>query len=159
MSIFGFGNPVELQTPIGIQIKAATDSLRLTPDWSKNLEICDEINRKKEVADQASKALKRRSQDTDQQTVYLSLLLLESCMKNCGTVFLSTFDRALMDEIVAISRGGRGNKNSEEALRLIQQWAQVYENNKSFSLFHDTFISLKSRGVVFPIVEKDPHQR
>lgn len=150
MSLFGFGTPAELQTPIGIQIRAATDSLRLTPDWAKNIAICDEINSKKDVSDQVAKALTRRLQDPDQQTVYLSLLLLEACMKNCGSNFAVSFDKALMDEVVNISKGRKGAKNTDEALRLIQQWARLYEKNKSFSLFHDTFFSMKSRGVVFP---------
>lgn len=156
MSIFGFGTPSELQTHVGIAVKAATDSLRLTPDWSKNIDICDEINRKKDAPDQAAKAIRRRLQDSDQQTVYLTLILLEACMKNCGVTFASAFDRSLMDEVINISKGNKGNKNADEALRLIQQWARTYEKNRSLSIFFDTYMSMKSRGVVFPKEEVLP---
>jgi hypothetical protein len=156
MSIFGFGTPSELQTHVGIAVKAATDSLRLTPDWSKNIDICDEINRKKDAPDQAAKAIRRRLQDSDQQTVYLTLILLEACMKNCGVTFASAFDRSLMDEVINISKGNKGNKNADEALRLIQQWARTYEKNRSLSIFFDTYMSMKSRGVVFPKEELLP---
>lgn len=152
MDLFGFGTPSELATPIGAMVKAATDALRISPDWSKNLEICDQINLHRDNPELAIRAIRRRLTDNDQQTVYLALILLETCMKNCGTDFASYVDRSIMDEIVNIgAKGTKGVKNQEEALRLIQQWARIFEQRRSsFPLFFDTYMSLKSRGVTFP---------
>jgi hypothetical protein len=151
MSLFGFGTPSELQTPIGLVVKASTDSMRLTPDWQKNIEICDNINRHRDHADQASKAIKRRlSSENEAQTVFLALLLLEACMKNCTANFAPSFDRSLMEEVVNIAKGGKGAKNSEEALRLIQQWGKTYDKNRLYPIFWETYSSLKQRGTTFP---------
>jgi hypothetical protein len=154
--MFSFGNPSELQTPMGIAVKEATNNLRLNPDWSKNMDICDAVNRQKDSADQVAKALRRRLDDSNQQTVFLALTLLESCVKNCGMDFVASFDRALMDEVIQITKRNKGHKNADEALRLIQQWGRMYENDKMFPLFQETYTSMKSRGVVFPKEEPIP---
>jgi hypothetical protein len=154
--MFGFGNPSELQTPMGIAVKEATNNLRLNPDWSKNMDICDAVNRQKDSADQVAKALRRRLDDSNQQTVFLALTLLESCVKNCGMDFVASFDRGLMDEVVQITKRNKGHKNADEALRLIQQWGRMYENDKMFPLFQETYMHMKSRGVVFPKEEPIP---
>jgi hypothetical protein len=157
MELFGFGTPHELATPIGQMVKHTTDNMRLVPDWTKNLEICDHVNRRLENIDIVSKAIHKRLQDSNQQTVFLSLILLETCMKNCGSNFAASFDRSLMDEVVKIAKGSKGTKNSDEALRLIQQWGRVFESRRSsFPLFFDTFVGLKSRGVIFPKEEDNP---
>ncbi len=158
MDLFGFGTPSELTTPIGIVVKNATDSLRIGPDWTKNLEICDQINLHRDNPEMAIRAIRRRLMDNDHQTVFLALILLETCMKNCGTDFASYFDKSVMDELVNIgAKGTKGHKNQEEALRLIQQWARIFEQRRSsFPLFFDTYMSLKSRGVSFPREEVQP---
>ena len=154
MSIFGFGTPSELTTPIGVQIKSATDSLRMNPDWAKNMDICDLINRSRDGADQATqafRAIRRRLQDNENQTVYLALVLLETCMKNCGMVMATHFDRSIMDEVVVIAtKGTKGVQNTQEALRLIQQWGRAFEKNSTVPRFFDTYMTLKSRGTIFP---------
>lgn len=157
MELFGFGTPSELATPIGQTVKHATDNLRLVPDWTMNLEICDQLNRRHENIETAIKAIHRRLQDSNVQTVYLTLILLETCMKNCGTSFASSFDRHLMDDVVKIGKGSKGIKNSDHALRLIQQWGRVFESRRStFPLFFDTFIGLKSKGISFPPEDENP---
>eukprot|EP01031_Cornospumella_fuschlensis_P049761 gene49761-60915_t len=155
--LFSFGTPSELATPLGQMVKHATDNLRLVPDWTQNLEICDHVNRRLENIDIVIKAIRRRLQDSNQNTIYLTLILLETCMKNCGSPFHASFDRTLMDDVVKIAKGSKGNKNSEEALRLIQQWGRVFENKRSVCpIFFDTFVGLKSRGISFPKEEENP---
>jgi hypothetical protein len=152
MDFFGFGTPSELTTPIGAMIKTTTDSLRIGPDWAKNLEICDQINLHRDNVDPAIRALRRRLTDNDHQTVNLALILLETCMKNCGLEFTRRFDSSLMNEVVNIViKENKGLRNKEEALRLIQQWGRLYEGRKNaFPLFFDTFMNLRARGISFP---------
>jgi hypothetical protein len=152
MSIFGFGTPSELTTPIGAMVKTATDSLRISPDWAANVQICDEINRnRRDNADPAIKAIRRRLQDSDSQTVYLSLILLETCMKNCGLEFASRIDRYIMEDMSNIIRNNKSVKNTEEASRLISTWARVFEYRKAtHPIFFDTFMGLKLKSFNFP---------
>lgn len=152
MSLFGFGTPSELTTPLGVMVKSATDSLLIGPDWTKNMEICDQVNLHRDNIEPAIKAIRRRLMDSDQQTVALSLTLLETCMKNCGPDFARRFDRSLMDEVVNIVvKDNKGIHNREEALRLIQQWGRAFEARRAvYPIFFDTFMNLKARGVSFP---------
>ncbi|RYH29772.1 hypothetical protein EON65_07295 [archaeon] len=155
--LFSFGTPSELATPLGQMVKHATDNLRLVPDWTQNLEICDHVNRRLENIDTVIKAIHRRLQDNNQNTIFLTLVLLETCMKNCGPNFHASFDRTLMDDVVKIAKSSKGTKNSEEALRLIQQWGRVFEAKRvTLPLFFDTFVGLKSRGISFPKEEENP---
>lgn len=152
MDLFGFGTPSELANPLGQRIKAATDNLLMVPDWTRNLEICDEINSSIDNIELAKKAILRRLHDHDNQTVFLTLILLESCMKNCGNHFIASVDKPLMDEIAKIAKNtNKSLKASEEALRLIQQWARAFESKKStYPIFFDTYMQMKAKGVVFP---------
>ena len=47
----------DLLTPIGQLIKAATDPVLLGPDWSQNLDICDQTNNFRDGAEQALRAI------------------------------------------------------------------------------------------------------
>lgn len=151
MDLFGFMGNADLATPIGTMIKSGTDTLLLGPDWSRNIEICDAVSREKDGPAQATKAIYRRLLDNDQNTVYLTLIIFESCMKNCGTHFAQEVNKSLMDEMSNIARGSKGNKNSFEALRLIQEWGRAYEKKRGvFPLFYDTYMALKMKGLQFP---------
>lgn len=128
-------------------------------DWSKNLEICDMISRNKDCPEQAMKAILRRMKDNDQNTVYLSLIIAETCMKNCGQNFaICVHQKIFLDELINIAKGTKGTINSDQALNLIQQWGRMYERNQrdSFPMFFDTFLSLKSKGYLFPKEEPLP---
>jgi hypothetical protein len=154
--MFGFGTAPELATPIGQQVKAATDSLRLIPDWTVNLQICDQINRRRgDTADQALRAIRKRLSDSEPQTVYLALMLMDTCMKNCGTEFAAIVDRTAIEDVATVARNSRGVKNADEALRLIATWGRAYESRRSsFPVFFDTYMTMKSRGFTFPIIEE-----
>jgi len=150
--MFGFGTASELATPIGQQVKAATDSMRLIPDWKVNLQICDQINSNRgDTADQALRAIRKRLQDSEPQTVYLALMLMDTCMKNCGNEFAAIVDKAAIEDVATVARNSRGGKNADEALRLIATWGRAYESRKSsFPIFFETYMGMKSRGFTFP---------
>ena len=145
----------DLSTPIGVLVKAGTDSLLIGPDWSKNLEICDLVSGTKDGPEQGVKAIYRRLLDSDQNTVYLTLIIMEACMKNCGVHFAGAVNKALMDEMANIARGSKGINNASEALRLIQQWGRAFESSKrTYPIFFDTYFGLRSKGIKFPKEEE-----
>ena len=129
MDFFGFGAAADLSTPVGQMIKSGTDSLLLGPDWAKNLEICDVVSSTREGPENALKAIVRRLQDSDQNTVFLALIIFESCFKNCSN-FVPVIDKAAMDVMSNIARGDKGDKNAQEALRIIQTWGKAYDNKR-----------------------------
>jgi hypothetical protein len=126
------------------------------------LDICDVINgaanddNPKEAPNQTIRALTRRLQDSDPNTISLTLTLTETCMKNCGMRFAECIQQAFMDEVVNVTRGGKGTNNAGEALRLIQQWGKAFEKKRGIvPIFFDTYVSLKSKGVRFPKLDDE----
>lgn len=156
MDIFKFGSATDLSTQVGALIKAGTDPLLMGPDWSRNLDICDLVSSSKEVPEQAVRAILRRLQDNDQNTVYLAMVIAETCMKNCASFVVCAHQKPFLDEFANIARGNKGSKNGTEALRLIQLWGRTYEKNKreTFPLFFESFINMKSKGFLFPKEEE-----
>jgi hypothetical protein len=156
MDIFKIGSGSELSTPVGALIKSGTDPLLLGPDWSKNLEICDLVSNSKEGPEHAVKAILRRLRESDENTVFLALIVCEACMKNCGNRFVAcAHQKQFFDEITVVARGNRGSKNADEALRLIQSWGRLFEhqNRDSFPMFFDRYVQMKSKGFLFPAEE------
>mmetsp|Transcript_13669 Transcript_13669/g.22780 ORF Transcript_13669/g.22780 Transcript_13669/m.22780 type:complete len:585 (+) Transcript_13669:107-1861(+) len=157
--MFGFGSSnADLSTPVGILIKSATDSLLLGPDWSKNLEICDMVSHERDAADQAVRALIRRLRDNDENTVHLAMIIAEACMKNGAARFAPVAHQKLfLDEFTSIARGGKGSRNSTEALRLIQQWGRAFEQKRDvMPMYFENFMSMRSSGFLFPENEETP---
>lgn len=161
MDFFGFGNPSTESTPIANLIRHATDGLLLTSDWTKNISICDFIEAgNKDVSIQATRALTRRLQESNPNTIYLTLVVVGTCMNNCSLKFASSIDRAFMDELSNVCRGNKGKRNSEEALQLIQQWTRTFEfQRQMLPIFFDTYTGLKARGVKFPPERLDQQQQ
>lgn len=151
MDFFGFGSSADFSTPAGVLVKAATDSFLVSPDWSKNLDICDLVSSTGEGPDHTAKAIMRRLGDSDPKVVGLALVVAETCMKNCGQRFAGAITQSFMDELVAVGRGRSGAHNQEEALRIVQQWGRAFEQKRStFPIFFETFMSLKAKNVRFP---------
>mmetsp|Transcript_17100 Transcript_17100/g.15441 ORF Transcript_17100/g.15441 Transcript_17100/m.15441 type:complete len:462 (+) Transcript_17100:93-1478(+) len=157
MDFFGFAN-TDMVSPVGMQIRAATDGLLLSPDWSKIIDICDLINNESiDTTHQAIRVLYRRFQESDPKIINLCLVLIESLMKNCESRIAPSIDKSFMDEIVNVAKGLRGKKNAEEAIRLIQEWGKDFEKRRhNLPIYFDTYVTLKSRGMAFPV--DDPLQ-
>ena len=151
MDFFGFANN-DLVSPIGIQIRSATDPLLLQADWSKNLDICDLLNNDPvEISAQAARVIIRRLQESDPKIVELSLILADSCIQNTNDKFTSAVDKTFLDEVIHVSKGSKGKQNADDSLRLIQEWGRKYEGKRNrFPLFFDTYVALKARGARFP---------
>jgi hypothetical protein len=146
-------------SPMGALVMAATDpSLNGSPDWSKNMDICDMINtaRDNSDADRAAKCILRRLQESDAKIITLALTLSETCMKNCAR-FSKVVDQQFMDEMVGVTRGFKGKQNGLEALRMIQQWAKCLPaRDGRSSAFHDTYKAMRNRGISFPESDEAP---
>ena len=119
---------------------------------NRNMSICDLINGSSDSADaeRAARCLLRRLQESDPKVVELSLTIAETCMKNC-LAFMACIEQPFMDEMVGITRGKKGKQNAAESLRLIQQWAKgLQQQKKRSSVFDETYLAMKTRGISFP---------
>lgn len=156
---FLFGSS-DLSTPIGQVVKSATDPLLIRPDWEKNIDICEMVKSTTDGCEQVLRALSRRLQDSDYNTVNLSLIIAESCMKNMGLRFAGAINKNFMDLLVGLARGSKGGKNANESLRIIQEWGREFEDRRgAYPLFFDTYMTLRSRGFRFPPESGAPRSR
>lgn len=148
MDLFNFTN-ADNSSPLGIAIRKATEPVQDSIDWSQVLDICDSLNGGSlEKSQQACRCLTKRLQDPDAKLVNYTLQLCEAIMKNCGANFAVAVDKALMNELSSIAKFSKGQKNSEDARKIIQQWGKAFD--KKFPLLIDEFNSLKSEGLSFP---------
>lgn len=140
--------------PIILLIKSATDPLLSSPDWSKNLDICDIVNSSNDGPDIVCQILYKRLQESDHNIVLLTLTVIETCMKNCGGPFISKITKSFMEEMITVARCSKGANAAQEALRLIQQWGKAFENQRNqYPVFYETYFTLKSKGIIFPSEE------
>lgn len=122
---------------------------------TRNMSICDLINGSSEsaLAERAARCLLRRLQESEPKVVELSLTIAETCMKNC-MAFMRCIEQPFMDEMIGITRGQKGKNNAAESLRLIQQWAKGLQQQKTrSSVFDETYLAMKKRGISFPDFE------
>ena len=96
--------------------------------------------------------LTRRLKDREHQTVYLSEIVSETCMKNCPKFAAGIQSRKpFMDEMVQVAKGTKGSKAQDEALRLIKQWKIMFsKNERNLPIFYEAYRYLVDRDVVFP---------
>lgn len=66
-------------------IEAATDQVVVDTDWSGIMECIDMVRGKDVSAKDAAAAISRRLKNSNPNIVHHTLVLLEACMKNCGT--------------------------------------------------------------------------
>ena len=119
-------------------------------NWPLFLEIVDFVNN--EDASKLAEEVLLRSFLTaeDEEQVYLTLALVETLMKNCGVTFASSLTPEFMDVMVNLSLGNRGEKNSFEGRRLIQQWSKIQQSSSTRPLlFKDVYVGLKAKGMRF----------
>lgn len=142
----------DITSQIGSQILSATEGTNLQPDWGKIMDVCDIMNNEgPDTTNQAIRVLMKRLDASEHAVINLTLVLIEALMKNCREKFSGGITADFMTSLTDISKGNRGLRNSEEALRIIQDWGREFESEKADKpLFYDTYAALKARGLVFP---------
>ncbi|CAM9634116.1 unnamed protein product, partial [Choristocarpus tenellus] len=73
----------EFSNPVGAAIEKATSESLVGADWSANIQICDEINRRQDGSIFATRAMKRRLKSENPKIVRLTLTLCDAVVKNC----------------------------------------------------------------------------
>ncbi|UXI16015.1 Fringe glycosyltransferase [Sarcoptes scabiei] len=148
------GNP--FSTPVGQRIEQATDPSVTSENWALNMEICDIINDSEDGARDAVRAIKKRLQQTagkNFQVFKLTLIVLETCVKNCGKRFhILVTNKDFVQDLIKLI----GPKNDppaeiqEQVLSLIQSWAEAFHGQpdmQGVSIVHN---ELRNKGIKFP---------
>ncbi|GAB1602488.1 target of Myb protein 1-like isoform X2 [Argonauta hians] len=158
-ALFGHGNP--LSTPVGQLIEKASDGSQASENWTLFLDACDIINETDEGPKDAIRAIKKKLQQNagkNYAAVMYTLILLETCVKNCGKRFhLQVANKEFLHELIKII----GPKNEpppvvqEKVLSLIQTWADAFHGSAELKEVEKVYQDLKGKGIEFPMTDLD----
>uniref|UniRef100_G3NWL4 Golgi associated, gamma adaptin ear containing, ARF binding protein 1 n=1 Tax=Gasterosteus aculeatus aculeatus TaxID=481459 RepID=G3NWL4_GASAC len=133
----------------------ATNPLNRDADWSSIHAFCDQLNNDLEGPQLATRLLAHKIQSPQECEAMQALLVLETCMKNCGKRFHSEVGkfRFLNELIKVVSPKYLGSRSPEpvkkKVLELIFSWTLGLPDEAKIS---DAYQMLKKQG----IIKQDP---
>uniref|UniRef100_UPI0037E73F56 ADP-ribosylation factor-binding protein GGA1-like n=1 Tax=Semicossyphus pulcher TaxID=241346 RepID=UPI0037E73F56 len=137
------------------RINRATNPLNRDTDWSSIHAFCDQLNNDLEGPQLATRLLAHKIQSPQEWEAMQALLVLETCMKNCGKRFHSEVGkfRFLNELIKVVSPKYLGSRSPEpvkkKVLELIFSWTLGLPEEAKIS---DAYQMLKKQG----IIKQDP---
>ncbi|KAM3863483.1 ADP-ribosylation factor-binding protein GGA1-like [Diretmus argenteus] len=137
------------------RINRATNPLNRDTDWGSIHAFCDQLNNDLEGPQLATRLLAHKIQSPQEWEAMQALLVLETCMKNCGKRFHSEVGkfRFLNELIKVVSPKYLGSRSPEpvkkKVLELIYSWTLGLPEESKIS---DAYQMLKKQG----IVKQDP---
>ncbi|KAK9048407.1 hypothetical protein SSX86_032630 [Deinandra increscens subsp. villosa] len=132
-------------------VEEATAETLDEPDWATNLELCDMINNERISSIDMIRAIKKRIVLKNARVQYLTLVLLETVVKNCEKAFSEVAAERVLDEMVKLIDDPQTVVNNRnKALILIEAWGESTEELRYLPVYEETYKSLKSRGIRFP---------
>ncbi|XP_034566758.1 ADP-ribosylation factor-binding protein GGA1-like [Notolabrus celidotus] len=137
------------------RINRATNPLNRDTDWSSIHAFCDQLNNDLEGPQLATRLLAHKIQSPQEWEAMQALLVLETCMKNCGKRFHSEVGkfRFLNELIKVVSPKYLGSRSPEpvkkKVLELIYSWTLGLPDEAKIS---DAYTMLKKQG----IIKQDP---
>lgn len=133
----------------------ATNPLNRETDWSSIHAFCDQLNNDLEGPQLATRLLAHKIQSPQEWEAMQALLVLETCMKNCGKRFHSEVGkfRFLNELIKVVSPKYLGSRSPEpvkkKVLELIYSWTLGLPDEAKIT---DAYQMLKKQG----IIKQDP---
>ncbi|BFG23688.1 hypothetical protein CerSpe_099620 [Prunus speciosa] len=132
-------------------VEDATSEALDEPDWAMNLDICDMINTERVNSVELVRGIKKRIMLKNPRVQYLSLVLLETCVKNCEKAFSEIAAERVLDEMVKLIDDPQTVVNNRnKALMLIEAWGESTGELRYLPVYEETYKSLRSRGIRFP---------
>ncbi|KAH3861980.1 hepatocyte growth factor-regulated tyrosine kinase substrate-like [Dreissena polymorpha] len=131
-------------------LEKATSQLLLEPDWDSILQISDCIRQGDVQPKLAVVGIRRKIAVENPHVSLYALQVLESCMKNCGSL---VHDEVATKEFMEFLKGlvnVRGDPVKAKILELVQVWSHAFRNESRYKVVQDTFNLLKLEGQSFP---------
>ncbi|XP_015596295.1 hepatocyte growth factor-regulated tyrosine kinase substrate isoform X2 [Cephus cinctus] len=133
----------------------ATSNLRLEPDWPTILQICDVIRQGDVQPKPALAAIKRKLTNPNPHIAFFSLLVLESCVKNCGSLIHDEIGtKQYMEQLRELVKTTPHENVRLKLLELIQAWTFAFRNSPKYRAVQDTMNVLKAEGYKFPTLKE-----
>ncbi|CAD6204996.1 GSCOCG00003091001-RA-CDS [Cotesia congregata] len=129
----------------------ATSHLHLDPDWPTILQICDLIRQGDIQPKPALAAIKKKITNSNPHVSLFGLLVLESCVKNCGSLIHDEIGtKQYMEQLKELVKTTIHDDVKSKILGLIQAWAFAFRNSPKYTAVKDTMNIMKAEGYVFP---------
>jgi len=132
-------------------LERATSNLLLEPDWNAILQICDSIRSGDTNAKYAITAIKKKFYHENPHVVLYALTVLESCVKNCGSLIHEEIaTRAFMEELRELLKHTNDESTKKKILEMLQTWGMAFRNSPRYRIATDTLDLMKAEGWTFP---------
>eukprot|EP00093_Oithona_nana_P002085 02085.XXX_5448_7795_1 [CDS] Oithona nana genome sequencing. len=132
-------------------LERATSNLLLEPDWNAILQICDSIRSGDTNAKYAITAIKKKFYHENPHVVLYALTVLESCVKNCGSLIHEEIaTRAFMEELRELLKHTNDESTKKKILEMLQTWGMAFRNSPRYRIATDTLDLMKAEGWKFP---------
>ena len=133
----------------------ATSHLQLEPDWVAILQICDLIRQGDVQPKAALAAIKKKLTNPNPHVALYALLVLESCVKNCGTIIHDEVGtKQYMEQLKELVKTTPHDNVKLKTLELIQAWAHAFRNSHLYRAVQDTLNIMKAEGYKFPVLKE-----
>ncbi|XP_045212780.2 hepatocyte growth factor-regulated tyrosine kinase substrate-like [Mercenaria mercenaria] len=131
-------------------LEKATSQLLLEPDWDSILQISDCIRQGDVQPKGAVNSIRRKIGAENPHVSLYALQVLESCMKNCGSLVHDEVATKEFMEFLKNLVNTRGDPVKGKILELVQVWGHAFRNDSKYKVVQDTFNLLKLEGHSFP---------
>ncbi|GLH09645.1 Hepatocyte growth factor-regulated tyrosine kinase substrate [Gryllus bimaculatus] len=136
-------------------LEKATSNLRLEPDWPTIMQICDLIRQGDVQPKYALGAVKKKLYNANPHSAMFGLLVLESCVKNCGHLIHDEVGtKQYMEQLRELVKTTSHDNVKAKVLELIQAWAYAFRNSPKYRAVQDTLNIMKTEGYKFPTLKE-----
>nr|CAH8863968.1 unnamed protein product [Trichobilharzia regenti] len=150
--------PHPFSTAVGTLTERATDSGRPAEDWALILEICDLVNETDDGPKEAIRAIKKRlvmSAGRDNISIWYTLTLLETLVRNCGRRFHSQVaNKEFLHAFLKLlsPKNDPPQQLQTKVLYMLKCWISSNWDVPGKRDLDKVYASLLQRGVQFPTV-------
>ncbi|XP_071108372.1 hepatocyte growth factor-regulated tyrosine kinase substrate-like isoform X1 [Haliotis cracherodii] len=131
-------------------LEKATSQLLLEPDWDSILQLCDSVRQADVTPKYAALAIRKKIQFDNPHVSLFALQVLESCMKNCGSLIHGEVATKEFMEFMKDQAKTKNDPVKAKILEMVQVWSHAFRNEPSYKVVQDTFHLMKMEGYKFP---------
>ncbi|CAD6197508.1 unnamed protein product [Caenorhabditis auriculariae] len=133
----------------------ATDSTLVEPHWDAIIACFDSVRGGEVSAKPALLSIRRRLQHENPHVVQHTLLVLDACVKNCGSRMHSEIaTREFMEDFKNLVTESKYDEVKNKALEMLQCWATAFANKPEYKMIVDTHNLMKLAGFDFPSLKE-----